>query len=75
MKRSEIGNRYLSIDGQIAVLLYPMLRTVSLVTVQNWLFQGGVYKRFLPPQVHIISKIGMSDFPRSDRLYSTFGGI
>jgi hypothetical protein len=34
-----------------------------------------LYRRFLPPQVHIISKIGMSDFPRSDKLYSTFGGI
>ena len=30
---------------------------------------------FLSPHSHIPSKIGMSDFPRSVRLYSTFGGI
>lgn len=29
----------------------------------------------LSPHSHIISRIGISDFPRSVRLYSTFGGI
>jgi len=30
---------------------------------------------FLSPHSHIPSKIGMSDFPRSVKLYSTFGGF
>lgn len=30
---------------------------------------------FLSPHSHMPSNMGMSDFPRSVRLYSTFGGI
>ena len=36
----------------------------------------GIYgSLFLSPHSHISSNIGMSDFPRSVKLYSTFGGI
>ena len=36
----------------------------------------GIYgSLFLSPHSHIPSNIGMSDFPRSVKLYSTFGGI
>lgn len=31
--------------------------------------------RFFSPHSHIASKIGIKDFPRSVKLYSTFGGI
>ena len=33
------------------------------------------YCRCLSPHSHIWSRIGMRDFPRSVKLYSTFGGI
>lgn len=33
------------------------------------------YSLFLSPHSHIPSNIGIKDFPRSVRLYSTFGGI
>lgn len=33
------------------------------------------YNLFSSPQSHIVSSIGIRDFPRSVRLYSTLGGI
>lgn len=33
------------------------------------------YILFLSPHSHMLSKMGIKDFPRSVRLYSTFGGI
>lgn len=42
-------------------------------------FAGGSlfndYSLFCSPQSHIWSRMGIRDFPRSVRLYSTFGGI
>ena len=34
-----------------------------------------LYSRCFSPHSHIWSRIGMRDFPRSVKLYSTFGGI
>ena len=49
--------------------------TLSLINGKYKMTNSPFYILFLSPHSHIPSKIGIKDFPRSVKLYSTFGGI
>lgn len=50
----------------------PYIKWISTCVQEAGAFE---FYLFSSPQVHILSKIGIRDFPRSVKLYSTFGGI
>jgi len=82
MRRRSNANRLLSACRTATDAAERIYSRIDL-SIDRLTMAGMNYRRFesyfiilfLSPHSHIPSKIGMSDFPRSVKLYSTFGGI
>ena len=68
-------NRPSVMDEVIAYFRIQLVCVQIKIGLKPAKFQSNFYSLFLSPHSHIPSKMGIKDFPRSVRLYSTFGGI